>query len=71
MDKRNNRLVRNQATKSPACSWALLTDLEKCNKVPTDARNTTDVTGKPGNGARNRLNNSGNPTTLEPGCEFC
>ena len=25
----------------------------------------TDVTGKPGNGSRNRLNNSGNPTKLE------
>ena len=33
-------------------------------KVFTDARSTTDVTDKPGNGSRNRLNNSGNPVRI-------
>ena len=63
MDKRNNRLVRNQVMKSQGRSWALLTDAKSATdeKVFTDARSTTDVTDKPGNGSRNRLNNSGNP----------
>ena len=50
--------MRNQVMKSKACSWALLTDVKSATdeKVPTDARNTTDVTGKSRNGSRNRLN---------------
>ena len=39
---------------------------EKCNRrrVLIEARSATDVTGKPGNGSRDRLN-CGNPTKLE------
>ena len=67
MDKSSSRLVRNQAMQSQACSWALLTDVKSTTgeKVLIDARNTTDVTGKLGNGSRNGLNYSENPTMVE------
>ena len=59
-------LVRNQARKLRACSWAPLTDVKGATSENlTDAKGTTGVTGKPGNGSRNRLSNSGNPTELE------
>ena len=51
----------------------LLTNVESGTDVKdtADVKNTTDVTGKPGSGFRNRLDNNGNPTKLELGCEFC
>ena len=59
MDKRSNRLVRNQVRKLQVCSWVLLTHVESSGtdvKGTADVENTTDVTGKLGNGSRNRLN---------------
>ena len=55
MNKKNSRLVRNPVSRLPVCSWVLSTDL----------KSTTDVTCKPGNGSRNKLDDSGNPTRLE------
>ena len=67
MDKRNNSPVRNQARTLRVCSWVLLTNVESVTdeKDTADVKNTTDVTGKPGSGSRDRLDNSGNPTKLE------
>ena len=64
MDKRNNRLVKHQEKEAASLFMA---DVKGATgeKVFTDAKSTTDVTGKLGNGSRNRLSNSGNPTELE------
>ena len=53
--------MRNQVKKLQACSWALLTDVKSATdeKAPTDVKKTTNVTDKPGNGSRNRLDTSG------------
>ena len=55
MVKKNSRLVRNPVRRLQVCSRVL----------STDVTSTTDVTGKPGNGSRNRLDDSGNPTRLD------
>ena len=59
--------MRNQVKWLQACSWVLFTDVKSATdeNAPTDEKNTTNVTGKPGNGSRNRPDKCGNHTKLE------